>query len=164
MTMPHLMNCPHDDDGWCIPCVRALCDRADNLEASLDDIRNAMRGAMDETCGLNEKHCTCVPMLRARIAELEAKLPTTADGMHVGDGDIIYFVDPPYVLPWRVVGGDSSNGDYPGVIHAFPDWDGDDPTNPLHTWPDDIDGLLPSLCYIDRERAEARLRGTRKAE
>ena len=21
MTMPHLMNCPHMDDGWCLDCV-----------------------------------------------------------------------------------------------------------------------------------------------
>lgn len=24
MTMPHLMNCPHSDDGWCLDCVAAL--------------------------------------------------------------------------------------------------------------------------------------------
>jgi hypothetical protein len=22
MTMPHLMNCPHREDGWCAECVR----------------------------------------------------------------------------------------------------------------------------------------------
>lgn len=24
MTMPHLMNCNHSDDGWCLECVREL--------------------------------------------------------------------------------------------------------------------------------------------
>jgi hypothetical protein len=24
MTMPHLSNCPHDGDGWCIDCVKAM--------------------------------------------------------------------------------------------------------------------------------------------
>ncbi len=24
MTMPNLSNCPHNGDGWCIPCVRAM--------------------------------------------------------------------------------------------------------------------------------------------
>ena len=24
MTVPHLMNCPHSDDGWCLDCVAAL--------------------------------------------------------------------------------------------------------------------------------------------
>jgi hypothetical protein len=22
MTMPHLMNCPHQSDGWCLDCVK----------------------------------------------------------------------------------------------------------------------------------------------
>ncbi len=24
MTMPHLMNCPHSGDGWCLDCVQRL--------------------------------------------------------------------------------------------------------------------------------------------
>jgi len=24
MTMPHLSNCPHDGDGWCIDCVKIM--------------------------------------------------------------------------------------------------------------------------------------------
>jgi hypothetical protein len=33
MTMPHLMNCPHSDDGWCIDCVSKLWrDRSDKSE------------------------------------------------------------------------------------------------------------------------------------
>ncbi len=24
MTMPHLMNCQHSEDGWCLECVKAL--------------------------------------------------------------------------------------------------------------------------------------------
>jgi hypothetical protein len=34
MTMPHLMNCVHSDDGWCLDCVKKLWERADRLEAS----------------------------------------------------------------------------------------------------------------------------------
>jgi len=26
MTMPHLMNCSHSEDGWCLGCVTALWD------------------------------------------------------------------------------------------------------------------------------------------
>lgn len=26
MTMPHLMNCPHSEDGWCLDCVKELWD------------------------------------------------------------------------------------------------------------------------------------------
>ena len=27
MTMPHLMNCDHSDDGWCLDCVKELHDK-----------------------------------------------------------------------------------------------------------------------------------------
>lgn len=136
-----------------------LGEKADQL----DDLRNAMAGAMDETCGESEKHCACVPLLRAKIKDLESRMPLTADGVRVTTGDVVWFVDPPYVLPWRVEGGNPPNEvGWPGVINAFPDW-GDD-SNPLHTWPDDIDGLLPSMCYADKAKAEAHLRGIRKSE
>jgi hypothetical protein len=26
MTMPHLMNCPHSAEGWCLDCVKELHD------------------------------------------------------------------------------------------------------------------------------------------
>lgn len=156
MTMPHMMNCPHSDSGWCLACVQ------EQLESELDDLRNAMAGAMDETCGASEKHCTCVPLLRARIKELESKLPVTADGVHVGGGYVVWFIDPPYVLPWKVEGGAAAIGEWPGTIVAFPLW-GDD-KNSLHKWPDDIDGLLPTMCYANKAKAEAHLRGIRKAE
>lgn len=34
MTMPHLMNCPHSKDGWCLACVAELhkdCERINFL-------------------------------------------------------------------------------------------------------------------------------------
>lgn len=36
MTMPHLMNCLHDDKGWCIACVKTLYNRNMELEKFLD--------------------------------------------------------------------------------------------------------------------------------
>lgn len=27
--MPHLMNCPHMDDGWCLSCVRELWEESE---------------------------------------------------------------------------------------------------------------------------------------
>jgi len=32
MTMPHLTNCAHSDDGWCLDCVVALNTRAEAAE------------------------------------------------------------------------------------------------------------------------------------
>lgn len=35
MTMPHLMNCPHSDTGWCLSCVGALYAENERLKAKL---------------------------------------------------------------------------------------------------------------------------------
>ena len=32
MTMPHLMNCEHSSDGWCLDCVKQMHDRIEALE------------------------------------------------------------------------------------------------------------------------------------
>ncbi len=31
MTMPHLMNCPHDGEGWCLDCAKSLAADRDAL-------------------------------------------------------------------------------------------------------------------------------------
>lgn len=37
------------------------------------DIENACKMAMDEKCTLDQKHCTCVPLLRMKVKELEVE-------------------------------------------------------------------------------------------
>jgi len=32
MTMPHLMNCVHSPDGWCLSCVKRMHERIEDLE------------------------------------------------------------------------------------------------------------------------------------
>ena len=32
MTMPHLMNCPHSEDGWCLNCVKELWEEGTTVE------------------------------------------------------------------------------------------------------------------------------------
>ena len=32
MTMPHLENCPHDSNGWCLDCVKRMHDRLETME------------------------------------------------------------------------------------------------------------------------------------
>lgn len=39
MTMPHLMNCQHSTDGWCLECVKELQEERDDLE---DELGKAM--------------------------------------------------------------------------------------------------------------------------
>ena len=46
MTMPHLMNCSHDSDGWCLDCVKKLWDEKQAIaEAWVKDqgFRNKQR-------------------------------------------------------------------------------------------------------------------------
>ena len=62
-------------------CLAALMEvRANNIElrSELEQLRNykaqmdeAMKFIMDEQCSASEKHCTCVPVLRQRVKELE---------------------------------------------------------------------------------------------
>jgi hypothetical protein len=40
MTMPHLMNCDHDEEGWCLSCVKQMHDE---LERERDQARTAAR-------------------------------------------------------------------------------------------------------------------------
>lgn len=42
----------------------------DALKAEIEDIKNATLAAMDESCDCNERHCSCVPLLRAEVKRL----------------------------------------------------------------------------------------------
>lgn len=33
MTMPYLMNCQHQEDGWCLPCVKHLWEDLEELNS-----------------------------------------------------------------------------------------------------------------------------------
>ncbi len=39
MTMPHLMNCPHSGDGWCLDCVKEQQDELEQLKSALESQR-----------------------------------------------------------------------------------------------------------------------------
>ena len=43
------------------------------LEETISDYANSIRMVMDEDCASDEKHCTCVPALRARVKAAEIK-------------------------------------------------------------------------------------------
>lgn len=44
MTMPHLMNCNHCDEGWCLGCVKELHDEKEAIREALDRARGHARG------------------------------------------------------------------------------------------------------------------------
>ncbi len=51
-----------------------------DLETQLSDLTDDFHRVMDEDCSTDEKHCSCVPHLRRRIAELEA--PGECNSIH----------------------------------------------------------------------------------
>ena len=40
MTMPHLMNCSHSGDGWCLDCVKKLWEENDQARQRLENVRS----------------------------------------------------------------------------------------------------------------------------
>lgn len=47
MTMPHLMNCPHQGDGWCLACVREMRDELKRKDQQLVDYQRALDSRRD---------------------------------------------------------------------------------------------------------------------
>ena len=53
--------------------VSILNDRIKQLEEELKDINDSWKIVINEECAKDEVHCTCVPVLRAELLELEKK-------------------------------------------------------------------------------------------
>lgn len=56
--------------------IPALADEVERLRADIADRQEAYETTLNSPCP-DEQHCTCVPALRKRIAELEAELRRT---------------------------------------------------------------------------------------
>lgn len=76
-----------------------LLNDIDALKARVADWEEERARILAEECAPDEKHCTCVPVLRARVAELEAATKNTeglswwaAPGLPMREGR---FPDPP---------------------------------------------------------------------
>lgn len=74
MTVPHLMNCPHSDEGWCLDCVAALGNKnwelRDTLayaEAALADIGDADREPGDDLAWCERRAAEALPRVRAAL-------------------------------------------------------------------------------------------------
>jgi hypothetical protein len=48
MTVPHLMNCPHTDEGWCLECVVTLGNENWALQERMVTLRKAIANAKAE--------------------------------------------------------------------------------------------------------------------
>ncbi len=49
MTMPHLMNCSHSDDSWCLDCVKQLYDEDQAKIKRLQGIKAAAEIVVRQT-------------------------------------------------------------------------------------------------------------------
>ncbi len=47
MTMPHLSNCEHQGDGWCLVCVKELFAKNEILEAGIKEDENDYQDIMN---------------------------------------------------------------------------------------------------------------------
>lgn len=42
MTMPHLMNCRHSEEGWCLNCVKEIGEENIELRQQLESIQKTI--------------------------------------------------------------------------------------------------------------------------
>ena len=54
MTMPHLMNCDHSVDGWCLDCVKELHDEKERLQNLVDKVGSVVaHGRLRRAAGVD---------------------------------------------------------------------------------------------------------------
>lgn len=53
MTMPHLMNCPHQGEGWCLNCVKEMGERLIEAIKNIDQLKRELGRANHEIDCLN---------------------------------------------------------------------------------------------------------------
>jgi len=70
MTMPHLMNCAHLDDGWCLDCVVTLNARAEAAEDRAEAAEQKLREIAQFTLKTN----TRAEAAEAEVGRLQAAL------------------------------------------------------------------------------------------
>ena len=70
MTMPHLMNCSHSEDGWCLECVKEL-----NSELAAAQAENTRLKEIDaEVCGVSLEVIEENAAMYERVREIEGEL------------------------------------------------------------------------------------------
>ena len=71
---------------------RWLEEEIKRLQAWKADVMESQRIVMEEKCAGDERHCTCVPILRRELKRLQGKLLKSEDGVFLGDGDSAWLV------------------------------------------------------------------------
>ena len=66
MTMPHLMNCSHSGDGWCLLCVNELYKKVEELDLIRETLQNGLDRDKDDTSTYNLAVIAINALKRAR--------------------------------------------------------------------------------------------------
>lgn len=84
MTVPHLMNCPHSDDGWCLNCVVVLGNKnwelRDDLawcEKRIAELEDGLRQIAVWKQEDQDDHEICIRQWRGCVAIAHALLKQT---------------------------------------------------------------------------------------
>jgi len=54
--------------------IATITAERDTLKDWKEDVLDQMKTTMDEECGKDEKHCTCVPLLRHQVKEMQSSV------------------------------------------------------------------------------------------
>lgn len=72
MTMPHLMNCAHLDDGWCLECVGVMHATLDARTTRITELERAFDG-------MTERNNALAAEVDARTAERDEARASNAE-------------------------------------------------------------------------------------
>lgn len=105
-----------------VPCT-CMLDRikAENeqLKEELADIEDATKGAMDEKCDLDERHCTCVPLLRAEVKQLRAIVEPLEELRAEATSIVTISADCPKLGNWSCLVAASGTKRYPEPFTGY---------------------------------------------
>ena len=65
MTVPHLMNCPHTDDGWCMECVARLGNENWRQLDEIDSLRAALKRMGAQVVASDDRYMELVKRVAA---------------------------------------------------------------------------------------------------
>lgn len=87
MTMPHLMNCHHSPEGWCLECVRKLYEGFAGLRDGVLQIEQVAHNPADLAPDL---HPTQAGMTEEEsLWSLVCRLGSMANRLYIDSGDVV---------------------------------------------------------------------------
>jgi len=86
MTMPHLMNCDHSAEGWCLACVKSLEEERYNAVIEAGKYEYALQAIAQRIEPVShDRHYKAVGLLEipARVGMLVAEVQQLRDAINI---------------------------------------------------------------------------------